>query len=141
MFVENKPVYATGIGTTFSDVDVNLSGWNIMIVKPPVNIPTAEAYSQVKPAPASSPLNDDIKLPVSDWMGLIKNDFEPSVAARYPIIGAIKEMLYRCGAVYAAMSGSGSAVFGLFESDKMSVDMGRLFPNCDIFCGDMTAQG
>lgn len=141
MFVENKPVYATGIGTTFSDIDVNLAGMKIMIVKPPVNIPTAEAYSQVMPAPASSPHNEDVKLPVADWKGLIKNDFEPSVARRYPVIAAIKEMLYRCGAMYAAMSGSGSAVFGLFEGDKLSVDMGRLFPNCDIFCGDMTLVG
>lgn len=137
VFIENKPVYATGTGTTFHHLSLDFSTYGILIVKPPVSIPTAQAYSRVTPSPSSTYLPEDIKLPPEKWRGLIKNDFEDSVFCMHPVIGAIKRLLYDCGAEYASMSGSGSAVYGLFKTDKLSGDFGRLFPNCDIFCGDI----
>jgi len=78
-------------------------------------VSTAEAYQGVLPAPVSAPLNELIELPIEDWKLHIKNDFEPSVFSKYPVIAQIKASLYKGGALYASMSGSGSSVYGIFK--------------------------
>lgn len=115
-FIENKPVYAFEKGDQFEPIELDLSKYVIVLVMPPVHVSTADAYSGVKPEFATESLKDLIKLPVAEWKGRIKNDFEKSVIAKYPLIGEMKQALYEAGALYASMSGSGASVFGVFET-------------------------
>ncbi len=131
-FLHNKPLLAKGIGTEFESVSVSLRGYYLVLVKPQVAVPTAVAYSLVTPAEPEEPVGVTIARPVSEWRGRLVNDFETSVFARFPEVGAIKEKLYTQGAVYASMSGSGSSVFGLFEH---SVDLKTAFPDCFVWSG------
>ncbi|HHN47490.1 MAG TPA: 4-(cytidine 5'-diphospho)-2-C-methyl-D-erythritol kinase [Bacteroidales bacterium] len=114
-FLDNKPVIATGRGEILKPVILKFTDLHIIIVKPGIIINTAEAYSWVKPADTGESLAHIIELPPSEWKNHLINDFEESVFSHYPQIRLIKEMLYEAGAIYASMSGSGSAVFGLFD--------------------------
>jgi len=114
-FIQNKPVFAEGIGNFFSPVAVSLQNYHLVIVKPPVSVSTKEAYAQVKPQQPIVPLKEIIRLPISEWKNHLINDFEPGVFSQYPEIAEIKQRLYAEGALYASMSGSGSAVFGIFD--------------------------
>jgi len=131
-FIVNSPALATGRGEILEPVDINLSGYHIAVVKPDIHISTAEAYSGVKPAEKPIPLGRLIREPVEKWKNLLVNDFESSVFGLYPVIRKIKEKLYGTGAVYAAMSGSGSAVYGLFENIP---DLKNEFPGCFVWQG------
>ena len=114
-FIENKPVYAFGRGDQFKPVELDLSMYNIVLVKPDIHVSTAEAYAGMKPMPSAENLIELIKLPVNRWKDHVKNDFEPMVFEKYPEIAYVKEALYQAGALYAAMSGSGSSVYGIFD--------------------------
>ncbi len=114
-FIENKPVYAFAKGDEFEEIEINLSNYNIVLVKPPVHVCTALAYANVKVKQPTISLKKLIHLPVEEWRTTIFNDFEPSVFAKYPQIDGIKAKLYAAGATFALMSGSGSSVFGIFE--------------------------
>jgi len=114
-FIKNKPVFATGIGNEFTPIDLDLSAYRIEVIKPDVNVSTAMAYRGITPKPASFNLLNISTLPISEWKHYIKNDFEESVFPQFPEIAALKASLYSRGALYAAMSGSGSACFGIFE--------------------------
>ena len=116
-FVQNRPVLARGRGEVLAPIGMDLERYHGIIVKPPFGVSTAEAYAGVVPAQPDRPLTDVLSGGVHTWKGELKNDFEPSVFRRYPEIAAIKRQLYDCGAVYASMSGSGSAVFGLFDGE------------------------
>lgn len=113
-FIENKPMLATGIGEVLEPIDLDLSAYHIAIVNSDIHVSTAEAYSGVTPNDPLCSLRDLIKPPVKEWQ--IQNAFEQSVFAKHPAIEDLKNSLYKQGAIYAAMSGSGSSVFGLFES-------------------------
>ena len=122
-FVANRPALATGRGERLEPVDRLLAGWQLVLVKPPVSVGTAEAYAGVTPRRSERLLTDILyRTPIEQWRECVVNDFEPSVFARYPIIARIKSELYRLGAVYASMSGSGSTVFGIFDRMK-NVDL------------------
>ena len=114
-FVDNKPKLAFEKGDVFKDIKLSLKGWHLLLIIPPVSVSTAEAYGMVKPKKSTKPLKNIISLPVELWRNELINDFEETVFKKYPIIAEIKENLYRVGAVYASMSGSGSAVYGLFK--------------------------
>jgi len=114
-FIRNKPVFAEGTGTVFTPVTISLQDYQIVVAKPSVSVSTKEAYARVKPSRPDVPLKDIIRLPVTEWKNRLVNDFEPGVFALYPEIGEIKKKLYDEGAVYASMTGSGSAVFGIFD--------------------------
>jgi 4-diphosphocytidyl-2-C-methyl-D-erythritol kinase len=114
-FIQNQPVSAQGTGNIFSPISLSLKGYSLVLVKPDVAVSTREAYSSVKPQKPEISITDIIKLPVNAWKEKLVNDFEPSVFAQYPEIAAVKQELYDKGAIYAAMSGSGSAVYGIFE--------------------------
>lgn len=131
-FIKNKPAYATGIGNILTSVDCDLTGYYIVVVKPDIHISTKEAYSLVNPAYPENALAEIIKRPVEEWKGLMKNDFEKSVFAKYPAVREIKDKLYEYGAVYASMSGSGSAFFGIFKKECDIEELKELFP--DTFC-------
>lgn len=116
VFIENKPVLAKGIGNEFSSTQLSISKLWLQIVIPPIHVPTAHAYSNISPAEPVQPLETLLSQPIASWRTSVKNDFELPVFARHPEIAAIKDELYDHGALYAAMSGSGSAVYGLFEA-------------------------
>lgn len=115
-FIQNTPCLATGRGEILSPIDLSLKGYFILLVKPNVSVSTAQAYAGVTPKRPEISLSDAIKLPVSEWKHSIVNDFETSVFAKFPLLAQIKELLYELGAEYAAMSGSGSTVYGLFKT-------------------------
>lgn len=128
-FIFNEAVMATGIGDVFTPLpSLSLQGLTLLLVKPDVSVPTREAYAQVTPAPSPRPIPSILAQPLAQWRGELKNDFEPSVFAQHPQVGAIKQALYRAGAIYASMSGSGSSVFGIFQSDILADQAARQFP-------------
>jgi len=114
-FIQNKPVFAHGKGDQFSPVTVNLDNHFMVLVKPPVHVSTADAFGGLKPSISSASLKNLILLPVSEWKGNLKNDFEGPIFSKYPEIGEIKKSLYHEGATFALMSGSGSSVFAIFD--------------------------
>jgi len=114
-FLENKPAFACGIGEELQNIDFSLKGYFIVLVKPPFGVGTKEAYAGIKPSIPKKSLLDSIHLTPDNWQNCIVNDFEMSVFKLYPEIAEIKSKLLENGAVYAAMSGSGSTVFGLFK--------------------------
>ena len=132
-FIYNRPMMATGIGDVLSPVDVNLKGKTLLLVKPPVGVDTRTAYSRVVPAKATVDLAQTITQPVESWDGLLVNDFEPSVFSALPQLWLIKATLLDSGAQYAAMSGSGSTVFGIFDDDKLAESTADTFADCATF--------
>ncbi len=132
LFITSRPAYAEGIGEKLYPIDLQLKGWHLGIVRPDIPVPTKEAYAQITPTPTVKKCRNIVMQPVETWRAELVNDFEKSVFAAHPEIGAIKEKLYSLGAVYAAMSGSGSSVFGLFRSE---VGLSRHFN--DMFTAEM----
>ena len=129
-FIQNKPCYAEGIGSDFSAVDVDLKSYHFVIVKPEVSVSTAEAYNSIIPNSERKAVRNLVELPIQDWKNTVINDFEAGIFEKYPQIREIKEKLYDAGAIYASMSGSGSAVFGIFK-DKL--DFSTKLNNHQIF--------
>lgn len=120
-FILSRPAYAEGIGERLQPIDLDLTGYYIAVVRPDIPVSTKEAFSLIKPAKPAKCCRDVVSQPIETWREELVNDFEQSVFALHPEIDAIKEQLYSLGAVYAAMSGSGSAVFGIFrEPVKLS---------------------
>lgn len=115
-FIISRPAYAEGIGERLQPISLDLSGYYIGVVRPDIPVSTREAFSLINPTKPNKCCRDIVMQPVETWRDELTNDFEQSVFALHPEIGAIKQQLYDLGAVYAAMSGSGSAVFGLFRT-------------------------
>ena len=114
-FIDNTPVYATGRGEIMTPIELDLSSYNVHIVKPEISVSTREAYAGVHPHESDLNFADVVRdVPVHEWKNFLFNDFEESVFKSYPQIEEIKRRFYGQGALYAAMSGSGSAVFGIF---------------------------
>ncbi|NOX47919.1 MAG: 4-(cytidine 5'-diphospho)-2-C-methyl-D-erythritol kinase, partial [Chlorobi bacterium] len=132
-FIRDKPVLATGRGELFEDIELDLGLYHIIIVKPEIHMETSAAYGQVTPVQKSISLKEIMKIPISRWKGLLINDFEKPVFEKHPAIRSIKDPLYEMGAVYVSMSGSGSAVFGLFREIPKTDSM---FPDCFIWSGE-----
>ncbi len=132
-FIESKPALAQGRGELLKNIELDLSAYTIAIVKPLKmhdglsGVSTPVAYSLVKPDAERASLNDMISRPVNEWRHNLINDFEKPIAQKYPEINYIIQQLYEAGAVYAAMSGSGSACFGLFESKNPALNFSRDF--------------
>jgi 4-diphosphocytidyl-2-C-methyl-D-erythritol kinase len=116
-FIRNEPVFAEGTGNVFSAVDLSLEGYCLVLVKPDAGVSTRDAYSMIKPHKPEFPLREVIGRRVEEWKGVLTNDFEDSVFRFAPEVGQAKRELYDAGAVYASMSGSGSAVFGIFDGN------------------------
>ncbi len=115
-FVEGQPTLAGGRGEVFEPINLDLSGYQLVVVHPGVSVSTAQAFSQVKPNAAVPDIAQIIRQPVGNWQSAgLRNDFEASVFPQLPVVAALKQQLLDLGAVYAAMSGSGSAVYGLFD--------------------------
>jgi len=118
-FIEGEPAFASCRGENLLPCDCSqLSERHIVIIKPDIHISTAEAYAHCKPSPPEMDIREILQEPISEWKSLLKNDFEKTLFPRYPQLAEIKETLYRKGALYASLSGSGSALFGVFEIDN-----------------------
>ncbi|GGM73625.1 4-diphosphocytidyl-2-C-methyl-D-erythritol kinase [Dyadobacter beijingensis] len=116
-FIRNKPVYCFEKGDQFDTIDISISGKWIVLVNPGIHISTVEAYSGVVAKRSAEDLRTILSQPISEWKGHVKNDFEATLFAKYPLLAETKEKLYSLGAEYAAMSGSGSTLFGIFEGE------------------------
>ena len=116
-FILNKPVYSFQKGDYFEEIDVKLAGKWIVMVNPGLHISTVEAYAGVKPEAPEKDLKSLLSEPLSVWKDNIKNDFEATLFPKYPLLNELKESLYKKGASYAAMSGSGSTIYGIFEDE------------------------
>lgn len=114
-FIINSPCYVNGVGHELEKIDFPMD-FRIEITSPPVSISTAEAYQWVKPKPSSFDLRQLKQLPHSEWKKVLRNDFEFGAIQHYPIIQQYIDAHYNKGAFYAAMSGSGSSVFGLYSN-------------------------
>ena len=130
-FILSCPCYAEGIGEKLQPIDLSLSGYYIAVVRPDIPVPTKEAFSRIRPHYPAQNCRETVMQPVETWRDTLINDFEESVFALHPEIGNIKQQLYDMGATYAAMSGSGSALFGLFK--KQPDSLSQEFPNMFTF--------
>ncbi len=121
-FVRNTPQLCSGRGEIMQDFPLDLSGLYIALIKPEVHISTAEAYGGVNPTLPTTPLAKLLTKPISSWQGVIKNDFEDHIFRNHPILSEVKTTLLNAGALYAAMSGSGSTIFGIFRNTPEQLD-------------------
>ena len=112
-FIFNRPCYAEGIGEKLQPIDLDLKGWYLSLVRPDIPVSTREAFALIKPHHPEVNCREVVKQPVESWRDALVNDFEGSVFAVHPELGAVKDRLYDLGATYAAMSGSGSTLFAL----------------------------
>ncbi|MEN9350173.1 MAG: hypothetical protein RL372_1151 [Bacteroidota bacterium] len=115
-FILNSPAFATGRGEILTPTNVNLEGYSIVVVNPGIGISTKMAFSLITPNQPSTHLPDILNLPIIAWKDALINDFEAPIFKAYPELQTIKETLYQKGAVYAAMTGTGSTVYGIFPS-------------------------
>ena len=129
-FIQNKPVFASGIGNIFEPIQLSLKGYFLVLVKPDIFVSTKDAFSLITPKMPVQSLKEIVRMPVETWRATMKNDFENSVFKKFPEIAAIKDKLYDMGAIYASMSGSGSSVYGIFREQVEFVD--EIFSGC--FC-------
>lgn len=118
-FIRNQATFAEGIGDVFSPISLSLKGYQLLLVKPDVFVSTKEAFALVKPHKPEVSLKEVVQTPVERWKAQMVNDFEASVFTQFPAVAEIKSLLYRHGALYVSMSGSGSSVFGLFAPDAV----------------------
>jgi 4-diphosphocytidyl-2-C-methyl-D-erythritol kinase len=121
-FIDNKPAYVLGRGNELEPIALDLSGYFIAIIYPGIHSDTSLAYKHVQrreKVDESSSLKALIQEPAGYWKNKMENDFERSVFAALPPLAGIKQQLYDCGAVYASMSGSGSAIFGIFDREPV----------------------
>lgn len=132
-FIEAEPAYAEGIGDELMPVDGpkgNLNGYYLAIVKPDIAVSTKEAYAAITPTVTSKSCREIVRQPIETWKEELVNDFEAPIFKLHPELAEIKEKLYQQGAKYAAMSGSGSALFGIFETEPNGLK--EMFQDC--FC-------
>ncbi len=114
-FLLNKPCYASGRGETLEPFQLSLSGYKIIIVNPEIHISTTEAFKGIIPYMPKKRIKEIITQPIVTWKEELVNDFEKSIFEKYPKVQQIKTELYEKGAIYSAMSGSGSTVYGIFK--------------------------
>lgn len=122
-FVQNRPTFAEGVGNVFSPIGLSLKGYQYVLVKPDVFVSTRDAFALIKPKRPVHAVRETVLRPIEEWQDRLVNDFEASVFPQFPVIGELKDLLCKNGAVYASMSGSGSSVFALFSPDACLPDL------------------
>ena len=122
-FIINKPCFATGRGEVLEEITLDLSVYKIVLINPGIHINTGWAFSNITLALPVKSIKEIIQQPIHTWKNELKNDFETAVFTAHPAIKEIKESLYAQGAIYAAMSGSGSTVFGIFDSNTSPLSL------------------
>lgn len=128
-FITDTPAYAEGIGEILSPISLDLSQYYLLIIKPPVAVSTREAFAHITPHLTAIKCCDIVKQDIHTWHEQLINDFENSIFPQYPRLKEIKQQLYQQGALYAAMSGSGSSLYGFFEEKPEVIDAWK-----DCFC-------
>ena len=123
-FIKNKAVFAEEKGDVFTDLELNLSAHQIILIHPGFGVATPEAYAGIRPRPTKVSVTEIVQKQISSWKDELKNDFEETVFQKYSILADIKQKLYDNGAIYASMSGSGSSMFGIFEKEVADIDFG-----------------
>ena len=123
-FIQNRPVFAEGKGNVFSNIELSLNGYFLILISPAIHVSTKEAYSLITPQFPKYKITEVINSPISEWKNMLINDFEKSVFPQYPELGTIKNKLYEYGAIYVSMSGSGSSIFGIFDH---KIDLAKEF--------------
>ncbi|MEG2573670.1 MAG: 4-(cytidine 5'-diphospho)-2-C-methyl-D-erythritol kinase [Bacteroides sp.] len=129
-FIQNKPVFATGVGNVFEPINLSLKGYFLLLIKPDISVSTRNAFATITPQKPKISLKEIVCQPIETWKDCMINDFEAGAVIEHPEISAVKDKIYDLGAVYASMTGSGSAVYGIFRVALPEVD--HLFPGC--FC-------
>ena len=115
-FIYNRPMIGEGRGEVLAEYEINLDDYDLQVITPAgIAVSTKDAYGGIRPHLPEVPLRDALTKPVEQWDGVLVNDFEETVFAKFPELAAIKKSLYDCGAVYASMSGSGSALFAIYS--------------------------
>lgn len=130
-FIRRTPVFARGIGDVFSNIRLTLGGMYLVLVKPDIFVSTREAYAGIVPKTAERDLRQCVESEIDSWRNTVTNDFETHVFKLYPLLAAIKQTLYDMGALYAAMSGSGSTLYGIF--DRPVEEAVTVFSDCFVF--------
>lgn len=133
-FITTEPSFGTGRGEVLEPANIaeqNLQGYYIAIVKPAIAVSTREAFKQIICRQPEHCCRDIVRQPVETWKTVLTNDFEEPAFKQHPELADIKQRLYDLGAVYAQMSGSGSAFFGLFRIDPQQLN--NAFPACYTF--------
>jgi 4-diphosphocytidyl-2-C-methyl-D-erythritol kinase len=118
-FIINKPCFATGRGEIMQPISLDLSAYQLVLVNPQIHIGTGWAFSNITPKVPATSIQHIIQQPVATWKNALVNDFQAPAIQQYPAIGEAIHQLYNQGAVYSAMTGSGSTVFGLFAKDAI----------------------
>lgn len=131
-FIKNKIMHASGKGDILEPLKLKMKNIFCVIVKPRIHISTAQAYSWIKPFKRNNTLKELLDTPMAEWKNVISNDFEEAVFENHPSVKNIKNRLYKLGAVYASMSGSGSAVYGFFNEEK---HLNTYFRSCTVWSG------
>lgn len=130
-FVKNKALLASGRGNIFTEFPLtDLNKYQIYLVIPPIYCSTASAFLNILPNANKPPLEELLNTPISDWKNCVHNDFEDSLFPQYPLLEQLKSKLYETGAIYASLSGSGSALYGIFPIGITPAE--SIFPNCKI---------
>lgn len=124
-FLSNKVSFVSGRGENLQSFRLDLKGINLVLIVPEIKISTAESFRLITPGFSENSLKESLRLPMEKWRSVIINDFEKVLFPRYPELKRIKEKLYDMGAVYASLSGSGSAIYGLFNNE---VEPRKYFP-------------
>ncbi len=136
-FLQDKTMLATGRGEILRPLPpLSLKPYSIVIVVPPVHIDTGKAYAQISQKYPSVSLRKAIRRPLKEWGQAVTNDFESVVCKKHPRIAKIKSTLIRAGAHYASLSGSGSAIYGLYHAPPPVRELKALFPDCMVFCAE-----
>lgn len=128
-FIDNQAQLGTGRGEILQPIDIDLSGKYLVLIYPNFGISTQEAFAGIKPKKAPIKLKEVIGQPIETWKETLSNDFEGSLFPKYPLLASIKDELYNLGASYAAMSGSGSTLFGLFDQAIEIPESWKAYPH------------
>jgi 4-diphosphocytidyl-2-C-methyl-D-erythritol kinase len=118
-FILNEPCFAKGQGESLEPISIDLTAYEILLVDPGIHISTAKAFSGVSTYVPKKSIYTIIQQPISTWREELVNDFEAAIFPQFPEIDEIKNQLYASGAIYASLTGSGSAVYGMFENGKL----------------------
>lgn len=140
-FIHNRPVLASGKGDEIQPLELNISAYEILLIYPGIVVNTAWAYQHIQPKTPGHLLPDAISAPVEEWKDVIDNDFETAVFTRWPEIKKLKDLLYQHGAIYASMTGSGSAVYGIYEKlpfTTKDIEVTFEVPEQNYFSGKLT---
>lgn len=116
-FLLQQAAWGLGRGEKLTPLPLSLSGYQILLIHPGISIATAEAFRGVSPRIEGEPLTNSILRPIEEWKTVVQNQFEETIFIKYPELKKIKSTLYKAGALYASMSGSGSTIFGIFPPD------------------------